>query len=64
MNAPRKNAITQRFLTGLRSRGAPNRGSSTASVMNTQVAEFARDSMDQTRNSSSMSRCPASRVWT
>jgi DNA-binding response OmpR family regulator len=46
MNEPRKNAITQRFLTGLRSRGAPNRGSSTASVMNTQVAEFARDSME------------------
>jgi len=46
MNEPRKNAITQRFLTGLRSRGAPNRGSSTASVMNTQVADFARDSME------------------
>jgi DNA-binding response OmpR family regulator len=46
MNEPRKNAITQRFLTSLRSRGAPNRGSSTASVMNTQVAEFARDSME------------------
>jgi DNA-binding response OmpR family regulator len=46
MNEPRKNAITQRFLTGLRGRGAPNRGSSTASVMKTQVAEFARDSTE------------------
>jgi DNA-binding response OmpR family regulator len=46
MNEPRKNAISQRFLTGLRSRGAPNRGSSTAPVMNTQVAELARDSME------------------
>jgi hypothetical protein len=52
MNEPRKNAITQRFLTGLRSRGAPNRGSSTASVMNTQVAEFARDSSGRVRSCS------------
>jgi two-component system, OmpR family, alkaline phosphatase synthesis response regulator PhoP len=47
VNQARKNAIIQRFLTGLRNRGAPDReGGSTASVRKTWVAEFAPDSKE------------------